>query len=75
MILYSTDLLIDGFVIPYEVGKEGTRLFFKPLKMDNHVDAPIFWVTNIDGIWEPMNIEDQKFIKQVQDDILMHEID
>ena len=74
MFLYSTDLLIDGAVIPYDVCKEGTRLFFKPIKTDTDIDVPLFWVTKIDGVWEPMNIEDQNFVKQVQDDILMHNV-
>ena len=74
MILYSTNLVIEDFVIPYEVYKEGHRLFFKPLKIVEGVDSPIFWVTKVSDTWELLNIEDEKFIKQVQDDILKHQV-
>ncbi|GEO11321.1 hypothetical protein [Segetibacter aerophilus] len=74
MILYSTDLLIENFVIPYEVNREGNRLFFKPLKDIDGLDVPIFWVAKINGNWMPLNIDDAKFVQQVQDDILNHKI-
>ena len=74
MFLYSTVLLIDYYVIPYEVYKEGDRLFFKPLKMVEGINLAIFWVKKIDNLWKPMNIGDEIFLYHVHDDILKHEV-
>ncbi len=74
MNLYSTELLIEHNVIPYEVYKEGSRIFFKPLKPNVEINTPLFWVAKIDGIWKPINIGDEKFIKQVQEDLLKHNV-
>lgn len=73
MIFYSTDLLIENIFVSYNVYKEGSRLFFKPLEADRGIDAPIFWAAKIDNIWQPINIQDQELIKQIQEDILKHE--
>ncbi len=74
MHLYTTELLIEDIPIPYEVYKEGSRMFFKPLKSNTGIDAPIFWVAEINGEWQPININDEIFIKQVQEDILKHNL-
>jgi hypothetical protein len=74
MFLYLTELLIEDFVIQYEVYKEGKRLFFKPLKTIDSIDVPIFWVEKTFDAWNPMNIEDERFIKHVREDISKHEV-
>jgi hypothetical protein len=70
--IYSTDLLLKNKIIRYSVHKEGDRLFFKPEMAFNEVDAPIFWVVKTGGLWKPVNITDESFIRQVQDNISKH---
>jgi hypothetical protein len=75
MFLYSTSLLIEGRFIPYEVFREGSRLFYKPSEKFTRFDRPLFWVAKVEGVWIPLNVEDEKFVKQVQDDILKHKVE
>lgn len=72
MNLYTTNLFVKNDVITYQVYKEGDRLFFKPLKVTSDVDTPIFWVAKFDGVWKPINIHDDEFIRHVQEDISKH---
>lgn len=72
MNLYTTNLFVKNDVITYQVYKEGGRLFFKPLNASSDVDTPIFWVAKFDGIWKPINIHDDEFIRYVQEDTSKH---
>lgn len=74
MLLYTTELLIENVLIPYQVFKEGSRIFFKPVENNIVVNAPIFWVARTDGSWKPINIDNDTFLQQVQEDILKHNI-
>ena len=72
MTLFSTTLILKNKTVPYQVYKEGDRLFFKPVDIDNGMDAPIFWVRNSGGVWKPININDVQLVKQVQANISDH---
>lgn len=73
MMLYATTLLIEDFAVPYQVYKEGNRLFFKPAVIYKDLTTPIFWVTESGGFWEPMNIQDEHFRNQIKDNIAEHQ--
>ena len=72
MTLFTTTLILKNKAVPYQVYKEGDRLFFKPVAIDSATDAPIFWVRNSGGVWKPININDVQLIKQVQANISDH---
>jgi hypothetical protein len=72
MTLFSTTLTLKNKAVPYQVYKEGDRLFFKPADTNSGTDAPIFWVRNSGGVWKPINITDIELIKQVQANIAGH---
>ena len=72
MALFTTTLILKNKAVSYQVFKEGDRLFFKPLDIDNGSDAPIFWVRNTGGVWKPININDPHLVKQVQANIYDH---
>lgn len=73
MMLYATTLMIDDFAVPYQVYKEGNRLFFKPMALVQNGAAPLFWVAESGGLWEPMNIQDEQFKAQIKDNIARHQ--
>ncbi|WP_132052648.1 hypothetical protein [Pseudocnuella soli] len=73
MMLYATTLMIDDFAVPYQVYKEGNRLFFKPMALVQNGAAPLFWVAESGGLWEPMNIQDEQFKTQIKDNIARHQ--
>ena len=75
MVLYSTELLIENVPVPYQVYREGDRLFFKPSRTLAGNDVKVFWVEKSGDTWNPINITDQKFIEQVRADILQHQVD
>jgi len=72
MTLFNTTLILKNKAVPYQVYKEGDRLFFKPVDMNSGTDAPIFWVRNSGGVWKPINITEVQLIKQVQANISGH---
>ena len=72
MNLFTTTLTLKNKAVPYQVYREGDRLFFKPLDTGNGTDAPIFWVRNSGGVWKPININDAHLVKQVQANISDH---
>ena len=72
MTLFNTTLILKNKAVPYQVYKEGDRLFFKPVDMNSGTDAPIFWVRNSAGVWKPINVSDIHLIKQVQANISDH---
>lgn len=73
MMLYATTLLIEDFPVPYQVYKEGNRLFFKPAVIVKDLHPPIFWVTESGGFWEPVNIQDEHFKDQIKANIAQHQ--
>ena len=53
MVLYSTELLIENVPVPYQVYREGVRLFFKPSRTLAGNDVKVFWVEKKRGHLEP----------------------